>query len=307
MDRREYLYAASATLTAAVAGCSDSNDESTPAPDESTTEPDGTPTETTEPGRTTTEQETEPSLPSWSAWIPADVFPDEQAEITALDVQTAREQYPADAYAEFGFSDIATAYGVSESDFEDFIILSLGVEDEILAITGSYDPESVVEHLGVADDRLQTVGDYKIVDSDLAIGQSVLIIGSSYEMLLDARAGDTPTLGETDDTWRDLLGAISDGTLVSVQDGNGLADDGQSPLDADVECSGLELNSAGGQRALIRAHLMFDSEDRAQEVLDNNRQDIIDSATDETDGSLEQVERDGARIVVTIETETFNF
>jgi len=302
MDRREYLYAASAMLTAAVAGCSGSNDESTTAPDE-TTEVE----ETTAPGETTTDQGTDPSLPSWSAWIPADVFPDEQAEITALDVQTARDQYPADAYAEFSFSDIAAAYGVSELDFENFIILSLGVEDEIVAITGTYDPESVVEHLGVEDDRLETVGEYTVVDSDLAIGQSALIIGSRYEMFLDAHAGDTPTLGETDDTWRDLLWAVSDGTLVSVQDGNGLADDGQPMLDADVECSGLELNSAGGQRAQITAHLMFNSEDRAQDVLDNNRQDIIDGATDDTDGSVEQVERDGSRIVVTIETETFNF
>lgn len=124
---------------------------------------------------------------------------------------------------------------------------------------------------------------------------------------MDVQTGETASLGTTDDDWRDLLGAISDGTLVSFQEGDALSEDGQSPLDADVERSAIEIDSAGGTRARFTMHLLLDSETRAQEVLDNNRQAIIDGATEDNGGSLERIEREGKRIVIVFETETFDF
>ncbi|MEF8882894.1 MAG: hypothetical protein V5A34_10275, partial [Halapricum sp.] len=237
---------------------------------------------------------------------PADTFPDQQAEVVVVDVQQARDQFPADAYAEFNFATIADGYGVSESDFEYLIGLSRSGYSDVTAITGNYDPTAIIDHLGVSDDNVETDHGYQIIAGETAIGESAIIIGSDYDMLVNVRNGETASLGTTDD-WRDLLVAISDGALVSFQQGDALSEDGQSPLDGDVESSAIEIDSAGGSRARTTMHLMFDSETRAQEVLDNNRQAIIDGATEDNGGSLERIEREGKRIVIVIETETFDF
>lgn len=292
MRRRQYLYAATGALTATIAGCSESSDGGDE--DDETTE------ETTDP-----EDDGGASLPQWSEWVPADAFPDPDAELFVLDIQRAREEFPEQSYDEFGMSDVADVYGVAESDMAYLVGLERGT-GSISAVTGDFDSEAMVDTLGVPDDRIETVRGYQVVDGEIALGDSAILIGQDYEEFIDARTGETPSLGTTDDDWRELLVASGDGTLVGIQDGS-ISDDGQSPLETDVTRSAVEIDSAGGQQARLTAHFMFDSEDRAGEVLEDNRQDIIGEARREGDDSIQSVEREGKRVVVVIRTDTFDF
>lgn len=288
--RRRYLAGAGLAGLTGLAGCSaelrdavsDDDGGDTPETTESSDDSEGT------------------TVPSWAGWIPAEPVASGTANALALDIRKARSEYPQSAYEELQIPRLAEVYGIDQSDMDYFCGRSPPVGDGVWVLTGTFDPAAVLSNLGVDESETGSYRGYSVIE-ELAIGPEALVV-SDYRRTLDTRFGDTTGLEAAGPDWELLLSAVSDGTLVNVQ--TGFFED--TTLSFSVRASGLEINAARSGGASIVAHLLFASEDRAVEVLENNEGEIRADAVGE-DGDVESLERRGRRLVMRVETDTFEF
>ncbi len=307
MRRRDYLYVAGSTAAVAVAGCSESTDDTgddeTDSDDETTTEGTETPAddETDEqPGGTL-----EGDPPDWAAWIPADMFVTEGATAFALDIQTAREDFPQESYEGFQIQRFADLTGADEADMEFFFGTEIRSEEGVTAISGNFDKEAILDHMDATDEQTETVQGYEVIGGDFAVGDDAFIVGTEYQRFIEARHGTADSLGSTDSGWEELLVAVADGAFVTVSEGL-LGEDSDPDLKAAVNKSGLEVipPDSGGMRVI--AHLLFDTAADAESALEEHEQTIIDEVRgDNTDQEVRSIETDGRRVVLTLESDTF--
>ena len=310
MRRREYIYTTGAALTVALAGCSESADDSG---DSETDNPETTSKETGTPDNGDTNDGTannggiEGEPPDWADWIPATTFDNSDASIFALDVRTARQDFPREQYEAFRIPDLADVYGVDEANIDYFVGIERPDGKSPAVLTGDFDQQAILDHMDISDDRTETVQSFEVIDGDLAVSDEGVINGQGYAELIDAKTGRTAALGTTDDEWEELLVAVSDGAFVTVTEGT-MSGESESDIDADVHKSGVmvEVTDSGGMR--LTAHLLFASTSRAEATLEEYDQEIINEVRgDNPDHEVQSLEVEGRRVVLVLESDTFEF
>jgi len=321
MRRRTYLASTTALLTAAVAGCSSDGDDGTTTAPPTDVPPTVAETterivrttaavETTEPAATTTRVRETPAppvevtddRPVWARWLPVDMLSNPDAQVVGLDIQRARREFPESEYTAFRIPDISDAYGIPESEMAHLVGIRGGAS-EISAFTGTFDPAAVVESLGVPDSDVEPVRGYRVLDGQIAVGESIIVIGEDFRRFLDAGTGEVPSLATVEGGWRELLLAAGDGTLVGLRQG---VENFDFPAAEEVQRTAIEIDAAGDGRARLTAHLQFASEQRASEVLDSNRSALVGDS-ESGGGSLRSIETEGRRIVAVVDTGSFDF
>lgn len=291
--RRRYLRAAGVATLAGLAGCTEGLTGDTA--DEGTD--DGEPESTTTP----TERPAASTVPAWTAWIPAASVTSESVPAFALDIQKARSELPQATYEEFSLPQIVDLYGLDPSDMGYLGGTDPDVGDGIDFLTGAFDEADIRSNLDISASEADSYRGYTVVD-DLAFGDEA-IISSNHRTALDTRYGSSTGLDAAGENWTALLSTVGDGTLVGVQAESFIGD---SSLSFSVPRSGLEIDADGNGGAILTGHLMFDSERRAETVLDDYERQIRDKATAPAE-SLQRLEQEGTRIVLTLQTDSFDF
>jgi len=236
---------------------------------------------------------------AWEQWIPSDPVISGTAETLALDVQTARAEFPQAAYESFGVSEIAEPLGIDQSDIDYFAGTEQADDSGSAFLTGTFDPDAIRSNLGVSESEVGSYRGYSVSDG-FAWGPDA-IVTSNYEAVLDTLSGATESLGEAGSDWETLISVVNSGAVSTVQSGSII-----ESLPATVPRSGLTVDAASDGGAIITVHLMFDSERKAMDVLENN-EDAIRSGAAEDEETLESLEQQGKRLVITFSSDTFEF
>lgn len=288
MNRREFIMTAAVATTVGLAGCSSDTDDSNDSNDNADS-PD-------EDG------ETETALPAWSEWVPEDGMRNEGDSLFALDIETARQEFPEDVYADFDLTQFESGFGISQSDMTHFIGIQ-GETSRVTAILGSFDPQSILDHLDVSDEQVEESGDYSVVNGNIAIGEGAILNGEDYETFVDAKAGTTASIGTEEEDWTILLDAVGGATLSAMANGS-LNEESSLPFDVHRAAVGVDAADDGG--AVSTGHYLFETEDEAAATLDEHQQAIVDDVKGETEGTVERVEQQGRRIVVVFNADEFD-
>ena len=254
-------------------------------------------TDTDAGGQTDTPEQTD--TPGWGQWIPSDPVVSGGAETFALDVQTARAEFPQAAYEGFDIPDIADRLGIEQSDIDYFAGTDGSGDSEFVFLTGTFEQDEIRSNFGVSESDTESYRGYTVADG-WAWGPDA-IITSNYRTVLDTRFGDTQAIGAAGTDWGTLLSVVSAGTLSSVQSGSFT-----DSLSVSVPRSGIAIDAASGGGATITAHLLFDSEREAIDALENNEDEVREGAANDEE-TLESLEQQGKRLVVTISSDTFDF
>lgn len=253
--------------------------------------------QTATPEQADTDAQTD--TPAWTQWIPSEPVVSGTAETFALDVQAARAEFPQAAYESFEISDLADRLGIEQSDIDYFAGTDGSGDSGFVFLTGTFEQDEIRSNFGVSESDTESYRGYTVADG-WAWGPDA-IITSNYQTVLDTRFGDTQAIGAASADWQTLLSVVSAGTLSSVQSGSVV-----DSLSVSVPRSGLAIDAASDGGAIITAHLMFDSERKAMDVLDNNEDEIRGGAANDEE-TLESLEQQGKRLVVTISSDTFDF
>lgn len=294
MDRRNYLLATTATVFGSLAGCSDALDQVSDTSDgDGDDDDEGTPTD----------DEDGNQLPTWSEWLPASaVVGRADASVFAGNARRTQSEFPPDAYQELGFGELAQVYGFDEEDLEWLAGVQVRGETETGVMTGSFNPNEILQHLEVPDSRVEEYRGYRVVDSQIAIGESGIVFGQSYQTVIDTKEGDEDALGTTGSGWGALLSDVAGGTIVAAS--TGMFSD---PSDIDAERSGAKINASEGSGAAITIYIHFDSAETAANVYENRRDELESEARSEQDTNVSSVEQEGPRIIIAGKTQDFDF
>lgn len=187
-DRRAFLALAGSAVVTATAGCLGDDDDDDANDDPENGEP------TLDLG----------DVPFYQAYVPASaVLTGEPTMLGHVDITAMRDRWPTEIYEDFDIGEIATAIGVDLEAITSLLFVESGGVDEFseLAILfGSYDPESIVEHLASMDEAVEH-GDFLVIDESIAIAPEAIILSVYYGDAIDAKASTATRLTEDDPHW----------------------------------------------------------------------------------------------------------
>ncbi|MBX0286694.1 hypothetical protein [Haloarcula salinisoli] len=278
-SRRRYLQALGVAGTAGLAGCSSPFGDSPNGTDE--------PLQTAE------------SLPEWTGWVPAEPVTSGEHELLSIDTQRVREEFPDLADDEWDLSELADELGVAEDDISHLVGLMDDSEYEVSVLTGSFDAETIRSNNDFWWFQMDSYQGYTTVDSEMAFGDGVSILGE-YEPVLDRRVGETPPLGENDEDWRTFLSTMAGRTIVYATEGTF-----QSPTGLEPARTGLSVEKVDGTTEATLAY-MFDSESEATDVYENRKGRVNAAATGQG-GTVQDISLEGKQVIVTIRGNDITF
>lgn len=121
---------------------------------------------------------------------------------------------------------------------------------------------------------------------------------SDMERVLRVERGENlESLGASDQEWEELFADVSEETMIVGGPGDG----GLGPSTPFEMEKTLITYSAGEQRTTrSTGHFVFSSADRAAEILDTERETLVETFRGGTEGTLESVEQRGNRFVLTL-------
>lgn len=284
MSRRASLRVGGAAALSALAGCSGALDEGTNADGDASDGPSG---DDPAPFRT---------------WIPASLTEaDGPLVIVRADVQRVLSEFPDDVQKDLNVDRMAASHGIPREDIREMLAVAVNGNAQHIVLTGSFDPDAVVESKpGVDPEDTSEYEGYTVITERLLASPSAVVISTDYETLVDVERGEAPYLGQHDEEWDRLLSDLAGGTLIGAFEVARSTTSGPSP-----ERIGTAIDSAGGDRAELTGYYEFSSATDAEEYLEKE-QDLASELGDES-AEVRSVERDGNRVIVEIETETFDF
>lgn len=337
MRRRRYLATATLVALPTIAGCSGSSDDGDDGTGNDTSD-DGTEGDTSddatndETGDDETENGTDdetgddtsdgteeengesgpPSgeLPGWAEWVPAGTVTDETT-LTVVDTDRMRREMP-DRYTETPASGLADVFGFDEAEMDHAIDLSDASTGENIfdVVTGEFDREEMFDHLSLSDSDTESYREFEFIETDDSIGafgESSFVVGpqrTTVERVVDTRAGDVDSIGERDEDWNRLFQSVDEVAMGVMASGSGAVG---PPAPFDVKTIAVLFDAAEGEQILMTGRYVFESAERAETVLADQRDAVLEHFQGETEGTVRNVRQEGNRIVVTMVTDDVSF
>jgi len=286
MDRRSLLASTTGLLTASWAGCLrlSAQDTGTATPSgDGTPSPGETPTRTGRETEAGTESETEAgtesesdiqlsgAVPEWASWFPASTLDGTETDLFTIDTDRAREAFPRD---ELDLLPTGT-----HGDFQaQKRTVSVHHADGSYAAPkmyrGSFEREAILDDWEVEESDTTTYRGFTILLDNIGFTESVYLQNEPYACL-DAKYGETASLGTVDPDWETLLSATAGHTMLVAGKGDIL--DLPDGLPGEVQATARTVDSIDQSTAAMRVYALFDSEETAQQVHESHRDEIVEA------------------------------
>jgi hypothetical protein len=284
MDRRRYLSLAGGTSAAALAGCLENDDDSEETGDTGNPDENGDADET--------------QLPGWTDWIPASTVTTDR-RIGVVDPETLRTEFPDRVYSQFQVSTLPEAFGFDPSAMD--VVVSVGSQSRTVleVVIGSFDVDEVLTSIGADAENTDEYGGFRMADEGgLAIGESAIIFGER-KASIDTQSGDKTALAQENDDWNRMLRETAGSMVITAE---------QPPLITtrkptfDVSLIATTFNASDGNQVRAGGYYLFDSESTAGDVLDNQRDALVDHFSGQSDVEVNGVEQRDSLLVIDGET-----
>jgi len=308
MDRRDYVTATVGLLTAGSAGCLRLSSADTGTPTANRTE---------SVAATQTESQTEATpergddkegpradtVPEWAGWIPASGLEDGDRSLYSIDVETAAASFPSEDIERYEITDTSARYGGETEVTREVFVENRWGNKGAYVYFGSFTEEAVLSYWNKRSPDTEYRG-FSIISDKIGISENVVINNRAYDCL-DAKHGDTPSLGSRDSGWERVLSGASGSTVIEARAGD-LFELRESTLQRDVQLSARTIDAISTETARVRCYLLFDSEAAAASVVQDEQQPLTADITDDGE-TLVSLEQQGPMVVGTFESPKFYY
>lgn len=234
--------------------------------------------------------------PDWADWIPERHVQD-QAFLGKIDTDSLREEFPPGEYEDFLVAELPELFGFEHEDMDDLYVLEVGVNELVEVLTGRFDIDDIAatmdaEFTGTVDEgfEIATTPD----GTEVGLREDILVFGSEARDGIAAQAGELDSIGETDEGWDELLRAVGSPPVAFCQvPPNGMAE----PYDFEV--LGTIFRPETTDTVEATGHYLYDSEATAESILADEQSALEDHFIDAGQGTIESVEQDGRRVIIT--------
>lgn len=236
----------------------------------------------------------------YDGWLAADLIEDiEDGGVIHVDVQEVAANWPAEAQEEFDIDEMSTELGIDERNLDGMVIIEegrgMGASEQVV-LTGSFDPDEIIEGLGIPEDFIDDDAEYEgyqILMGEFAVGDDAIILSSEYETLIDAHNGEAELITDVDEEWESALDNVAGAGISGVA----------LESDEDAELMGFAMDVSNGDVAVtIYGH--FEDEAAAEDGRDEIEAEAEEDFVDE-EGEIESIEVDGN--VVILEATIYDF
>lgn len=237
--------------------------------------------------------------PEWADWIPEKHL-SEISDLVKFDIDVLRDELPPEVYDNFGVTDIPEFFGFADEDMDELYQLEAGIDTQVEVITGRFDIDEIATTIDAEFTGTQKEG-FEIVTTpggiEVGLREDVLVLGSEFRDGIAAHAGELDSVGETDEDWDEVLRAVGSAPIAVY---HGQSDGFLEPLNYEI----LGIGAYPDTSDMVEAtgHYLYDSEATAESVLENEQAALEDNFIDPEVESIESVEQDGRRIVMTATT-----
>lgn len=245
---------------------------------------------------------------AWLSWVPASELSDELDAIH-LDVAEAVETFPDSALNDIGIQDISSTYNVDLADVNNFVVVTDGAETTTTAVVleAPLDADALIDQFSIGEQERESYSGYEIIQQDrgsnVALSDSALIVASSPRDYIDAEAGDTESLGDSE--IETTISRVDAATLSGAISGDEVAED--TDLSAAPVRGGIGISAGEGNTANIDVHILFESADDAETVLGNDEDELVGAIEENETDTLVDLSQDGRYIVAELESESYSF
>ncbi|MXR51385.1 hypothetical protein GRX03_07185 [Halovenus sp. WSH3] len=282
-NRREVLLAAGTLTVSALAGCSSGPDDDSSSGSSGSAE--------------------------WLGWIPQSAVAGE-TDIIHLDVPSAVAEFPDEAQSNLGIDSLSEQYNVEPSEIQDFITVTDTAENgaQVVIMVAPLNPQELLDTFSVPAEETEQYNGYQVATqgrgSNVALGESALIIAPSPKSFIDADNGNVSTVDDGSGDLKTTIDRVSSATLSGAVSGDEAVTSAE--LAAEPLRGGVGISSADGGNALMEVHILFESASDAETVLDENEDDLIGSIEEDDSTTLVDLSQDGRYVVGKAETENYN-
>lgn len=217
-------------------------------------------------------------------------------ELLYVDIPTIRSDFPEDVQSEFGFEAFSTELGIDVGDFGGLLSVETAATSGIQVLTGSFAASDILDEAEIDEGSRQYEG-YEVLDGQLAIADEVVVIGTNYQRMIDAKSGTADRLVEESEQWSQAVENAAGGAVCGVE---------RTPGET-YSLMATTINAGGDGGMEFTGYAHFDSESDAEA----NQEAVQDSASDDMNEeqgvTIESVSVDGSVVVVEAVAEDISF